>query len=77
MALAVRPYHSDLEDQVKHLSHKAWLLFKYNKDYEHQKMSCIINEQDELIALGYLRHGLDDDHDVMEIVMFVNERGVA
>lgn len=73
MSMDVRPYSSELEDSVMKLSHKAWVLFKHNKDYEHQKMSCVFNEEGNLIAIGYLRQGIADDHDVMEIVMEVNE----
>jgi GNAT superfamily N-acetyltransferase len=73
MQVTVIPYSPHLEDNVKKLSHKAWLLFKYNKDYEHQKMGCVIDESGEVIAVGYLRHGEADDHDVMEIVIQVNE----
>ncbi|WP_164545594.1 GNAT family N-acetyltransferase [Paenibacillus albus] len=75
MAVTVRAYHAGLEEQVDQISHKAWVLFKYNKDYDYPMMSCVFNEQDELIALGYIRKGYDDDHDVMEVVMDVNERG--
>ncbi|WP_409340304.1 GNAT family N-acetyltransferase [Paenibacillus sp. MBLB4367] len=73
MSLEVRPYNSELEDSVMKLSHKAWVLFKYNKDYEHQKMSCVFNEDGNLICVGYLRHGIADDHDVFEIEMPTNE----
>lgn len=76
MSLEVRPYSSKLEDNVMKLSHKAWMLFKHNKDYEHQKMSCVFNEDGNLIAVGYLRHGIADDHDVLEIVMEVNENAL-
>ncbi|WP_442604136.1 hypothetical protein [Paenibacillus sp. KN14-4R] len=58
---------------VMKLSHKAWSLFKYNKDYEYQKMNCLFNDDGNLIAIGYLRSGIADDHDVMEIVMQINE----
>lgn len=73
MAITVVPYSHKLEDSIMKLSHKAWLLFKYNKDYEHQKMCCVIDESEELIAVGFLRQGKADDHDVMEIVMEVNK----
>ncbi|GLX67916.1 GNAT family N-acetyltransferase [Paenibacillus glycanilyticus] len=73
MALQIHPYCTEFEERVKQLSHKAWILFKYNKDYEHQKMSCVFNEEDQLISVGYLRHGLADDHDVFEVEMPVNE----
>jgi GNAT superfamily N-acetyltransferase len=71
--MVVRPYSSELEESVKNLSHKAWSLFKHNKDFDHQKMSCVFNEDGNLICVGYLRHGISNDHDVFEIVMFTNE----
>lgn len=73
MSLYVRPYCSELEDAVKHLSHKVWILFKYNKDFDHRRMSCVFNEDGQLICVGYLRHGVADDHDVFEIEMPANE----
>lgn len=71
--MVVRPYSPELEESVMKLSPKAYMLFKHNKDYEHQKMSCVFNEEGNLIAVGYLRHGIADDHDVMEFVMEVSE----
>ncbi|REE67594.1 acetyltransferase (GNAT) family protein [Paenibacillus taihuensis] len=73
MALQVRPYCDELEDIVKELSHKAWILFKYNQDFGHQIMSCVFNEDDQLVGVGYLRHGIADDHDIFEIEMPTNE----
>ncbi|MFE5321861.1 GNAT family N-acetyltransferase [Paenibacillus sp. NPDC056579] len=75
MSMIVRPYSSDLEDSVMKLSHKAWALFKHNKDFEHQKMSCVFNEDSKLITVGYVRQGIADDYNVMEIVIHVNEEG--
>jgi GNAT superfamily N-acetyltransferase len=73
--LEVRPYSVELENSVMELNKKAWVLFEYNKDYVHQKMSCVFNEDGKLIALGYLRHGMSEDHDVMEVVTEVNQEG--
>jgi hypothetical protein len=73
MSMEVRPYSPELEDIVMELSHLAWIFFKYNKDNMHQKMSCLFNEEGKLIAVGYLRHGIADDYDVMEIVMKLND----
>ncbi|MCR2822802.1 GNAT family N-acetyltransferase [Lederbergia panacisoli] len=74
MSLEVRPYSvGKFEKSVMELNKKAWVLFKYNKDYEHQKMSCVLNEDGNLIAVGYLRHGLSEDHNVMEVVIEVNQ----
>ena len=73
MSLQVRPYRSDFEETVKNLSHKAWILFKYNRDYDHQRMSCVFNEDGNLICVGYLRHGIADSHDVFEVEMPTNE----
>lgn len=73
MSLQVRPYRSEFEETVKNLSHKAWILFKYNQDYDHQRMSCVFNEDGNLICVGYLRHGIADNHDVFEIEMPTNE----
>ncbi|MDQ0899317.1 MULTISPECIES: hypothetical protein [unclassified Paenibacillus] len=36
-------------------------------------MICAVNEDGKLIAVGYLRQGIADDYDVMEILMQVNE----
>jgi GNAT superfamily N-acetyltransferase len=76
MSLEVRPYNSEFEDIVRNLSDLAWVLFKHNKDYVHQKMSCVFNEDGNLIAVGYLRHGIADDHDVMEIIIKANENAM-
>ncbi|WP_274365749.1 GNAT family N-acetyltransferase [Paenibacillus thermotolerans] len=73
MSLEVRPYDAEFEKCVDELNHKAWVLFKYNKDYEHRKMSCVLNEDGNVIAVGYLRHGITEDHDVMEVVIEVNQ----
>lgn len=73
MSLQVRPYRSEFEETVKNLSHKAWMLFKYNQDYDHQRMSCVFNEDGKLICVGYLRHGIADNHDVFEVEMPTNE----
>lgn len=73
MSLQVRPYRSEFEETVKNLSHKAWILFKYNRDYDHQRMSCVFNEDGNLICVGYLRHGIADSHDVFEVEMPTNE----
>ncbi|MBJ9990794.1 GNAT family N-acetyltransferase [Paenibacillus sp. S28] len=73
MSLQVRPYRSEFEETVKNLSHKAWILFKYNQDYDHQRMSCVFNEDGNLICVGYLRHGIADNHDVFEVEMPTNE----
>ncbi|MBB3128265.1 GNAT superfamily N-acetyltransferase [Paenibacillus rhizosphaerae] len=73
MSLQVRSYCAELEETVKNLSHKAWILFKYNKDYDHQRMSCVFNEDENLISVGYLRHGIADDYDVFEVEMPTNE----
>ncbi|OBZ16494.1 hypothetical protein A7975_00770 [Bacillus sp. FJAT-26390] len=51
--MSVLPYDLEHENSVMKLSHKAWLLFKYNKDYGHQKMSCVLDEDGGLIALAY------------------------
>ncbi|WP_199615284.1 GNAT family N-acetyltransferase [Paenibacillus alkalitolerans] len=73
MSLQVHSYSTELEETVKDLSHKAWILFKHNKDFDHQRMSCVFDEDGKLICVGYLRHGIADDHDVFEIVMDTNE----
>ncbi|MEC0177067.1 GNAT family N-acetyltransferase [Paenibacillus favisporus] len=73
MSLQVRPYRPEFEETVKNLSHKAWILFKYNQDYDHQRMSCVFNEDGNLICVGYLRHGIADNHDVFEVEMPTNE----
>lgn len=73
MSLQIRPYCTELEEAVKDLSHKAWIFFKYNKDYDYQRMCCVFNEHEHLIGVGYLRHGIADDHDVFEIEMPTNE----
>lgn len=36
-------------------------------------MSCVFNEDGSLICVGYLRHGIADDHVVFEIEMPNNE----
>jgi GNAT superfamily N-acetyltransferase len=76
VSMEVRPYSSELEDSVMNLSHKAWVLFKHNKDFEHQKMSCVFNEDGNLMAVGYVRQGKAPNYDVMEIVIHVNEKGL-
>jgi GNAT superfamily N-acetyltransferase len=49
----------------------------YNKDFQHHKMSCVFSSDGELTAVGYLRHGIGDDHDILELIIEVGEKATV
>jgi GNAT superfamily N-acetyltransferase len=66
MTLRVRDHVFEDLDHIRELSLKTWAHFQYNNEFIDTAITCVF-DSNKLVALGYLKHGIGDERDILEI----------
>jgi GNAT superfamily N-acetyltransferase len=70
--LLIRDHLFEDLEQVRLISEKTWSHFVYNNENRDKKITCVVTPNKEVVGVGYLKHGLGDGLDTLEINMNIN-----